>query len=90
MYVCSDYRYAQWEGQKLKWYWAEWRKESLKPFFGFLEIKVWDVIVCLKISGEIEAVWWQKPPQITQTSIFLATQQPGSFLNVDTIDYAGA
>lgn len=47
------------------------KKESLKPFFGFLEIKVWDVIVCLKISREIEAVWWQKPPQITQTSCCL-------------------
>lgn len=34
------------------------KKELLKLFFGFFEIKVWDVIVCLKISGEIEAVWW--------------------------------
>lgn len=63
---------------------SSWMKqESLKPFFGFLEIKVWDVIVCLKISGEIEAVWWQKPPQITQTSVvcrsFLQPNNSGAF-----------
>lgn len=35
MYVCSDYRYAQWEGQKLKWYWAEWKKRIIETIFWF-------------------------------------------------------
>lgn len=82
-YVCMWLNVSSMRREKAKMISSWMKQESLKPFFGFLEIKVWDVIVCLKISGEIEAVWWQKPPQITQTSVvcrsFLQPNNSGAF-----------